>query len=78
MAGNLHEWVADPWGYYDSKPRVDPVGAPLPGERAGYRTVRGATWANPTPEGARATIRYGTPPGERDDQIGFRCAYEPR
>jgi len=78
MAGNVKEWVADAWGYYDKEPRLDPLGAPLPGERENYRTKRGSNWAAPFPDYARATLRYGSPPGERDDQVGFRCAYEPR
>lgn len=78
MAGNVHEWVADLWGYFDDRPAVDPVGAPKPGEREGYRMVKGATWWVPNAEDARATLRFGGPPGERDDQTGFRCAYDPR
>jgi formylglycine-generating enzyme required for sulfatase activity len=77
MAGNVHEWVADLWGYFDDRPAVDPVGAPRPGEREGYRMVKGATWWVPTPEEARTTLRFGVPPGARTDQTGFRCAYDP-
>lgn len=72
MAGNLFEWVQDPWheGY---------SGAPTDGrswEKGGnpsLKVVRGGSWYA-IPASARSANRYAEPMDFRSDNVGFRVA----
>jgi formylglycine-generating enzyme required for sulfatase activity len=53
--------------------RVDPVG-PVYGS---FKVLRGGSWTDGE-ETIRTTVRYWRLPGDRDVNIGFRCALEPQ
>ncbi len=77
MAGNVEEWVADACHRYPPEPATDPKGPPS--SDAKCRMKRGGGWSAPNPGWARASMRIaGLRPLDRDDQTGFRCAYDPR
>jgi len=71
MLGNVWEWTADAWqaGY---------AGAPLdgsarPGQPGVRRVLRGGSWSD-FARYARSAVRYDVEPGDRDDNLGLRCA----
>jgi len=72
MAGNMFEWCQDRcegWSpvtdtYKDGV--VDPVS-----HTGSYRVNRGGSWFIDA-RGCRSAFRYGLPPGDRDDYLGFR------
>ena len=72
MAGNVWEWVEDCWhGSYS--------GAPVDGSAwtsncsDASRVLRGGSWPD-TAGNLRAALRVSYAPGNRDDDLGFRCA----
>ncbi len=72
MAGNLTQWVADPW-------HANYQGAPADGaiwEHGGdpiRRTLRGGSWYN-RPSYSRSAYRNGDSPMVANQKIGFRIA----
>ena len=70
MLGNVREWCADRWARdLGSEPVVDPIGP----EEGADRVFRGGSWYDDARH-VRAAYRYDYVPGNRDDNLGFRCA----
>jgi sulfatase modifying factor 1 len=67
MAGNVEEWVADPYS------TVLMEGVSMPDSR---RVVRGGSYAS-DPRELRTSRRGKAPPGLRTPTLGFRCARAP-
>jgi formylglycine-generating enzyme required for sulfatase activity len=73
MAGNVWEWTADRYDdqYYASSPYENPQGP----ETGDERVQHGGAWYDAGRAGWLAcTIRHATPPRNRADDLGFRCA----
>jgi sulfatase modifying factor 1 len=73
LAGNLWEWVKDPYdkNYYKNSPSENPHG-PASGQ---YHVVRGGSWDYES--GAlRSSFRNAFVPGDGNVDVGFRCARE--
>ena len=70
MHGNVHEWVADWYGSYDSNAVTDPIG-PASGSN---RVERGGSWLG---GGAnlRSAMRDFNSPSSRDRCIVFRVGF---
>jgi formylglycine-generating enzyme required for sulfatase activity len=67
MQGNVGEWVQDWYGAYAAAAVSDPEG-PASGS---YRVLRGGSPISGA-RGCRSAIRYGSPPGYRNNFLGFR------
>ena len=70
MLGNVWEWCQDGMRDYTEDAMTNPVGSMGAGAS---RVIRGGSWS----DGARivrAASRYGSDPGIRRDDLGFRCA----
>ena len=70
MAGNVFNWVEDWW---------DEAGFPRtaqgdfsPPQSGTWHVDRGSSWGNPGVLACRTTMRYGYPPTERNEHLGFR------
>lgn len=63
LAGNVWEWTANAYCYYDE---VDC--------NESRRVLRGGGWDSPDPNTVRATRRSGGTPSARGHNTGFRCA----
>jgi formylglycine-generating enzyme required for sulfatase activity len=72
LAGNVWEWGADWYGDYPSGRQENPSG-PSAGD---YRVARGGGW-NKYWSDVRAAHRSYAPPGNRYDNLGFRCVGSP-
>lgn len=70
MAGNVWEWVADPYDG-DAEQRA---GLPIP---TGERVLRGGGWMDDFADDVRTTTRLHAPPSQRSTKTGFRCALTP-
>lgn len=69
LAGNVEEWIADPWG---TTPGVPPAAGPDVD-----RVVRGGSWDFATIELFAANRRVQEAPTLRAAWLGFRCARDP-
>lgn len=70
MAGNVFQWVEDWWdeaGYPRSA--RDDFSPPQDGS---WRVDRGSSWGNPGALACRTSMRYGYPPSDRNEHLGFR------
>ncbi|MCB9786930.1 MAG: SUMF1/EgtB/PvdO family nonheme iron enzyme [Deltaproteobacteria bacterium] len=74
MSGNVAEWVSDAYApdAYARPPGAQP---PEVGARA-LRVIRGGSWITMARAGFRAAARASAAPGDKADDIGFRCAYD--
>ena len=70
MHGNVWEWVRDRYdsGYYNSSPRVDPLGP----DTGSDRVRRGGYFGDNRPVNLRSAYRYYDSPGDRYRGIGVR------
>jgi formylglycine-generating enzyme required for sulfatase activity len=72
MAGNVWQWVEDPWhGSFSDNPPRD--GSVWQGGDPKYRVVRGGSWSRAS-EDLRAAARGWDGPGLRSNYLGFRVA----
>lgn len=70
MAGNVSEWVEEPWEMFVN----DPDGPPTT-VVTGEKTWRGGSFRTPRFTG-RCAYRGHSPADERRTDLGFRCAYD--
>lgn len=73
MAGNVWEWCSD-WqdeDYYRNSPETDPQGP----DSGVARAARGGSWGF-GPKYLRTSIRVRAAPGDRSEDMGFRCVME--
>jgi formylglycine-generating enzyme required for sulfatase activity len=70
MHGNVWEWCSDWYGEdYQHSPERDPQGP----DSGTLRVLRGGSWFAGG-AGCRSAVRHALPPGEREDDCGFRVA----
>jgi len=70
MAGNAFQWVED-WWDEEGFPR-SLKGDFSPPQSGSWRVDRGSSWGNPGVLACRTTMRYGYPPTDRNEHLGFR------
>lgn len=75
-AGNVWEWVQDCWHEnYQGAPTDGSPWLEAGGGECGLRVVRGGSWES-APEYLRSALRYGSEPGTRNLNLGFRLAQD--
>jgi len=73
MAGNVREWTSD---WYDKDYYLRPVPTDPQGPASGKeRVARDGAWDS-RPNELRISDRFRLPPGERLDDLGFRCVLD--
>jgi formylglycine-generating enzyme required for sulfatase activity len=70
MAGNVFNWCED-WWDQAGFPRAA-LGDFAPPRDGSWRVDRGSSWGNPGVLACRTTMRYGYPPSDRNEHLGFR------
>jgi formylglycine-generating enzyme required for sulfatase activity len=70
MAGNVFNWCEDWWDVAGFPRAVH--GDFSPPKSGSWRVDRGSSWGNPGILACRTTMRYGYPPLERNEHLGFR------
>jgi formylglycine-generating enzyme required for sulfatase activity len=74
MLGNVWEWCADHWhDSYQGAPADGTAWLDANPDPGAYRVIRGGSWIDHA-RYARSAYRQGTEPGNRNDNLGFRCA----
>lgn len=72
MLGNVYEWVQDPW--HESYKGAPNDGSVWESDETGaFRVFRGGSW-DALAGGCRSACRDRLEPGDRDFDLGFRCA----
>ncbi|MGZ0170988.1 MAG: SUMF1/EgtB/PvdO family nonheme iron enzyme [Planctomycetales bacterium] len=69
MLGNVDELCRDGQRSYEDVPTEDPIGSE---EASAYRVIRGGSWINAA-RYVRAAYRSAYSPGNRSNDVGFRC-----
>lgn len=70
MHGNVWEWCHDGLRTYTSASVSDPLG---PTTKDAHRVLRGGGWVVDA-RYVRSALRFASVPGDRGDDVGFRCA----
>jgi formylglycine-generating enzyme required for sulfatase activity len=75
MAGNVFNWCED-WRDEAGYPRTA-RGDFSPPRGGSWRVDRGSSWGNPAALACRTSMRYGYPPSDRNEHLGFRVLLRP-
>ena len=68
MSGNVCEWCHDRYGPFTNEESINPIG-PTTGSS---RVTKGGSWTDNRIRNIRIAYRYGVPPSNPMDNLGFR------